>query len=609
MKRYINKDFLTNTFFYENENGYTDKQITMKIQQASSRVDVITKMNIEKGVDSGLYKIVNDLIELDPAKVEADDLKEAQNSVSAIREAVATYAKFALDTQYDFITGSFSQSIGSQSDSYDIDFETSLERIEKHISQLLGQYNFEALIEIANFQVTTQAEPENIFNDAANPISGSNKYITMDQFFAYLNAWFKTEKGITIKLTNDSDQTTGQTLGFDVDENTILKTLLDQDVVVAVDDSANIKTTEKLRDLDASKYLIDYATAKSIVKKIDDIDFSKENSDGTKGELDPTDLVLLASSKTITDIKKDITDNKIFPSQIFDKQDDTDIRKITFSNGSTIEINGKGTRPIIRGEDNATNGSNLIYKDELDAEINAISQGYAKEFVMDITTPFNSGKNIALSNEVSTLFTSLDVANNPEKLNWFDLYYGSEVLGLKAGYWSLVDNGNITLNFDDDVIGTEKLTFKLKYAVKIADGATPKLINKKLTYNMDEIDAMNNGNWVQKMKNDANSNIFNELVAGNGNGLEFVLYGETSKYRRPNNGSVMQTIPKSNNRYEKQFYYKGDNPDDGSKAVYCKLGFELGISKASGLVHKTGDWSTIGNNTKLEVHWQEIENA
>lgn len=201
MKRYITLTYFKNDFGYSNiqdqNNLIEDKEIQFYIDRASAYIDRnILAAKIEDRLDSGVYTLTQDKLTLtDPSNPEA---KKMNNEIAAIEEAIATLAKFGLDTGYDFITGSMSRSLGEENYAETIDFENSFNKIVDTIKSSLAVYETNISVISGSQKVAFEEEDWN-----GGTIDGSNRPMTLNSYITHHMNDHIAGQGITIAKNND----------------------------------------------------------------------------------------------------------------------------------------------------------------------------------------------------------------------------------------------------------------------------------------------------------------------------------------------------------------------------------------------------------------------
>ncbi len=248
MKKYINEQFLKNDFGYSSPDVDNQETPALKIDfyimRASSRVDTLTGLAIEKGIRAGIYEVVNDLLQVVAAKFpDPNELATEEAKIDAVKEQIGVLTKFGIDTGYDFLTGSFSASIGSESFSDNIDFELSLKRVEAQIKEALALYDFGTiLLEAETYKVAMEDEED--YNTTTGIIDGKDRPITTRQYETHHENDHITKGGGIVITKKGSGQ-----VEFEIDPN-----IIDGDLSVPEDEiktsEANISFAETFYDND-----------------------------------------------------------------------------------------------------------------------------------------------------------------------------------------------------------------------------------------------------------------------------------------------------------------------------------------------------------------------
>lgn len=184
MKQYISEQYYRNVFGEpdtQNEQ-LTQGTILYYIKRGSSRVDTIVQEALRKGINDGIYQLdIQSNIEVVDAKFpDPSDLAEEIAKIDAVKEAIGIMTKFGIDTGYDFLTGSFSASLGGESYGDTIDFEQSKETMEKQVKELLANFDFSnILIEAEQLKVTPDIEDE---DNPAYEVLGDKRPISVQSY-------------------------------------------------------------------------------------------------------------------------------------------------------------------------------------------------------------------------------------------------------------------------------------------------------------------------------------------------------------------------------------------------------------------------------------------
>lgn len=204
MKRYITVDTFKNDYLFSaiNNQQLNDEQIKYAIGVASTRINSIVGGAITKGIRGGYYTYddINGLKLNEASITDASQLAEAKDATEALFEQIGAMTKFAIDTGWDFLSGSFSTSLGAQADAETIDFEASLASLERTVKEALNIYDFSTLffteeLDVAFFEDDTTAT-------AGQPyVPASDRTLTEAQLVARLTSqWLKGDNGIVIEL-------------------------------------------------------------------------------------------------------------------------------------------------------------------------------------------------------------------------------------------------------------------------------------------------------------------------------------------------------------------------------------------------------------------------
>lgn len=216
MKQYITAQKFLTDFKYEavNSDQIETNKIEYYIQRASMKVDTIVGGAISKGLRDGYYKLENGNLVLDETKIEVDSLAEAKDATEALYEALGLFTKFGIDTGYDFITGTFSSSVGSQSDTEQIDFEESLQNLTRTVNEMLGIYDFNTILFGVSYAVEYEDEDDN--QKQGDPIVGNKKYLTEQGLVNRLtdSNWTQGKGGIKVYETVAGQPSKGITIEF-----------------------------------------------------------------------------------------------------------------------------------------------------------------------------------------------------------------------------------------------------------------------------------------------------------------------------------------------------------------------------------------------------------
>lgn len=206
MKRYITiKQFREDYLFNAIDNQeLSDEKIQYAIGVASTRVDTIVGGAIRKGIRGGYYLYADATgLTLDETKItDPMLLAEAKDATEALYEQISAMTKFALDTGWDFLSGSFSTALGSQADSETIDFESSLAALERTVREALNIYDFGTLFYTEEIDVAFDDEIISGNNSGGQPyVPAGDRLLTEAAMVARLTSqWLKGQNGITIEL-------------------------------------------------------------------------------------------------------------------------------------------------------------------------------------------------------------------------------------------------------------------------------------------------------------------------------------------------------------------------------------------------------------------------
>lgn len=170
MRKYLTISELVKEFpNIRKDDQLTDDDINTALQLGSSEVETLIGRYVEKQILAGTYVIGTDEV-LIVAANSAQDTPENKMKLAAIKEGIAILAKFAIDTGYDFITGSQSMSMGAQNFSETMDFETSYARVKTRVKELLANYDFDNLLVASGSIVVQDVDAASAINDIPTPL-------------------------------------------------------------------------------------------------------------------------------------------------------------------------------------------------------------------------------------------------------------------------------------------------------------------------------------------------------------------------------------------------------------------------------------------------------
>lgn len=221
MKRYITTEYFKNDYGFNaiNQQVVEDDKINFFIGGASNRVNTIVGGAITKGIRDGYYTYTDaDGIKLDDSKItDQTKLAEAKDATEAIKEQIATLTKFSIETGWDFLSGSFSSSIGSQSDSETIDFETSLSMIERVVREALAIYDFNTILFTSEIEISFEDENGGASKGQSGIVYSQDRPLTEAGLTNRLTDpnWTKATGGVKIEETVPNSPSQGITISID----------------------------------------------------------------------------------------------------------------------------------------------------------------------------------------------------------------------------------------------------------------------------------------------------------------------------------------------------------------------------------------------------------
>lgn len=145
MKAHISLKYFNNDFGYSkiNVNNVKDDEIQYYIDRASQFVNGnIVGNAIVSGIREGKYKQDNEgNIVVNPQNITTDEAKIETEKLEAYFECVALLTKFAIDTGYDFLSGSMSRNMGGESYSENLNFQESFANLITIIKGNLANFD------------------------------------------------------------------------------------------------------------------------------------------------------------------------------------------------------------------------------------------------------------------------------------------------------------------------------------------------------------------------------------------------------------------------------------------------------------------------------------
>lgn len=210
---YITKEWFLSAehFKFPNLEGYNDEEIIYSIEIAEEWINQVITGNL---IDEDLkepnpkLKIVENLLQPYNPKDEKQVMLARD-----IKKAVGRATTFVLETGFNFITGSFSASIGDRSVNEVINFESSKEYIEDYIKTLLAKWYEPRLItQSASVQYDLPKVDGGLIDGQEKPISYNEARNLFNELF---KDKFNGTAPIKVEWTVPNDPNKGITISCD----------------------------------------------------------------------------------------------------------------------------------------------------------------------------------------------------------------------------------------------------------------------------------------------------------------------------------------------------------------------------------------------------------
>lgn len=281
IKNYITLNYFREIFGFDaiNDQDISDQKIIFWIRQASIKTNLLTHSRIKDYLDEGKFVILDgESIKTNPNITNEKYKKELDYKAEIICQVVSMWTKFGLDTGWDFITGTFSYSLGESSLNETTDINTSVAALTLETRALLNDANFTTSINTGNIQV--KKNRHDYINQNADKFGAEDICVNKGWFYSQIrNEKFIKGDVDNIEVVKDSDKLENGIIIKYVGKGGEINWPLElQSRITATDETIIINNTDKGISLAAKSSGDDFLKNPIVLKDGTNLDIMRDNN-------------------------------------------------------------------------------------------------------------------------------------------------------------------------------------------------------------------------------------------------------------------------------------------------------------------------------------------